>query len=123
MSSAQMDTAEAMATSVTATNDLLSATLADGRVISVPLSWYPRLLHATPEERSRWELHAQGRHIHWPDIDEDLSVEGLLGGRPSRESNASLRKWLEARRNRKPLTLEARHDAQPKDRRELAAER
>jgi len=107
MTSSQIDTAEAIATSVKVTNELLSASLADGRVISVPLAWYPRLVHAAIDERSRWELHAEGRHIHWPDIDEDLSVDGLLAGRPSGESDASLQKWLKARRNRKPVTIEA----------------
>ena len=70
---------------VTVTDDTLTAELSDGRTISVPLAWYPRLIHATPEERGRWELHAAGQHIHWPDLDEDLSVEGLLAGRPSGE--------------------------------------
>ena len=54
--------------------------LADGRTIAVPLNWFPRLQNATPEERARWELSGAGRGIHWPDIDEDLSVEGLLEG-------------------------------------------
>ena len=54
--------------------------LMDGRTISVPLAWYPRLLHATPEARSRWETCAGGHGIHWPDVDEDLSTEGLLRG-------------------------------------------
>jgi len=57
--------------------------LADGRTISVPLAWYPRLLHATPEQRARWEKSAGGYGIHWPDIDEDLSTEGLLRGAPA----------------------------------------
>lgn len=108
MSSSQIDTADVTATSITVSEETLSANLADGRVITVPLTWYPRLLHATPDERVRWELHAAGRHIHWPDIDEDLSVDGLLSGRPSAESDASLQKWLDARRSQKPLTLEAR---------------
>ena len=57
--------------------------LVDGRTISVPLAWYPRLLHATPEQRARWEKSAGGYGIHWPDIDEDLSTEGLLRGAPA----------------------------------------
>jgi len=57
--------------------------LADGRTISVPLAWYPRLLHATPEQRDRWEKSGGGYGIHWPDIDEDLSTEGLLRGTPA----------------------------------------
>ena len=110
MSSSQIDTADITATLVVVTGESLAIQLADGRVISVPLGWYPRLLHATPDERGRWELHAGGRHIHWPDIDEDLSVDGLLAGRPSNESDASLQKWLDARRNQKPLTLEVRRE-------------
>ena len=57
--------------------------LADGRSISVPLAWYPRLLHATPIERENWQIAGAGSGIHWPDVDEDLSVEGLLRGAPS----------------------------------------
>jgi hypothetical protein len=63
--------------------DALSAYLADGRVISVPLVWFPRLLHATPEQREKWVLSAAGYGIHWPDLDEDLSAEGLLRGAPA----------------------------------------
>lgn len=57
--------------------------LFDGRTISVPLAWYPRLLHATPQERAKWEKSAGGYGIHWPEIDEDLSTEGLLRGAPA----------------------------------------
>ncbi len=56
--------------------------LMDGRTISVPLAWYPRLLHATPEQRAKWEVAGAGYGIHWPEIDEDLSTEGLLRGAP-----------------------------------------
>ena len=73
----------------------------------MPLAWYPRLAHATPEERGRWELHASGQHIHWPDLDEDLSVAGLLAGRPSGEGRESFGRWLEAKRAGWPLTLDA----------------
>ena len=71
--------------------------LTDGREISTPLSWYPRLIHARPEERDRWTLTGQGEGIHWPDLHEDLSVEGMLAGRRSTESDASFRKWLALR--------------------------
>jgi hypothetical protein len=70
-------------TDVACTEDKLIVDLADGRSISVPLAWYPRLLHATPRERDYWEIAGAGFGIHWPDIDEDLSVEGLLRGAPS----------------------------------------
>ena len=94
------------ATTVTVTEDTLTADLMDGRTISVPLVWYPRLVHATPDERGKRELHAAGRHIHWPNLDEDISVEGLLAGRPSGESQKSLQRWLEAKRAGRGLTLE-----------------
>lgn len=65
---------------VRVTEDELSVTLADGRAIAVPLAWFPRLLHASPEQRNNWELLGDGEGIHWPDLDEDLSVAGLLRG-------------------------------------------
>lgn len=68
---------------VRCTEDNLVVDLLDGRTISVPLAWYPRLLHATPAQRSRWELAGAGFGIHWPDVDEDLSVAGLLSGAPA----------------------------------------
>jgi hypothetical protein len=70
------------------TEDKLIVDLADGRSISVPLVWYPRLLHATPLERDNWEIAGAGFGIHWPELDEDLSVEGLLRGAPSPEAKA-----------------------------------
>ena len=69
--------------------DRVTAYLSDGRAISVPLAWYPRLAHAAPEERSSWELCGGGWRIHWPDLDEEISVEGMLAGQPSREDRAS----------------------------------
>jgi hypothetical protein len=85
---------------VEVTEDALTVDLEDGRTISVPLAWYPRLLHATPAERSHWRLIGRGEGIHWPDLDEDVSVEGLLAGRASGEGQSSLQRWLTARRNR-----------------------
>jgi hypothetical protein len=82
---------------VAVSDDTLSVDLSDGRTISVPLAWYPRLAHAAPDERSRWRLIGNGHGIHWPEVDEDISVEGLLTGKPSGESPASLKKWLESR--------------------------
>jgi hypothetical protein len=75
----------------------LALDLSDGRAISVPLTWFPRLSHGTAEERNRWRLIAGVRGIHWPELDEDISVEGLLAGHPSGESQASLKKWLAIR--------------------------
>lgn len=68
---------------VRSTDDSLIVDLMDGRTISVPLAWFPRLLHATAEERSTWELAGGGFGIHWPGLDEDLSVAGLLAGAPA----------------------------------------
>ncbi len=64
-------------------DDVLTVDLMDGRTISVPLAWYPRLRHATPAQRANWEACAGGYGIHWPEIDEDLSTEGLLRGAPA----------------------------------------
>ena len=77
--------------------DRLVIELSDGRSISVPLAWFPRLQHASSEERNRWRLIGKGSGIHWEDLDEDLSVAGILMGRPSGESQTSFKKWLEAR--------------------------
>ena len=68
---------------VECTDDALVVSLMDGRVISVPLAWYPRLLNATPDQRAKWQIAGGGYGIHWPDIDEDLSTEGLLRGAPA----------------------------------------
>lgn len=68
------------------TEDSLSVNLRDGRVISVPLAWYPRLLQATSAQRKNWEISSGGYGIHWPDVDEDLSTEGLLRGAPAPKS-------------------------------------
>jgi len=73
------------------TEDELVVSIADGRTISVPLVWYPRLLHATGEQRARWELAGAGFGIHWPEIDEDLSTEGLLAGAPALGVRAAAR--------------------------------
>ncbi|HEX9591770.1 MAG TPA: DUF2442 domain-containing protein [bacterium] len=89
-----------VAVSVTVTTNTLSADLSDGRTISVPLAWFPRLLHATRKERDNWRLIGKGYGIHWEDLDEDISVENLLLGQASGESQASLEKWLSARRRR-----------------------
>ena len=82
---------------VTLTEDSLAVDLSDGRTVSVPLVWYPRLLHGSPRERNNWRLIAGGEGIHWPDLDEDLSVESIVMGRASGESQASLKRWLESR--------------------------
>lgn len=86
------------AETVTVTDDTLHVELSDGRTLSVPLAWFPRLVHATREERDTWELIGAGQGIRWPDLDEDLSVEGLIAGRPSGESQRSFKRWLTAKR-------------------------
>lgn len=72
---------------VRVTDDVLSVDLIDGRTITVPLAWYPRLLHATTEQRANWQVAGAGFRIHWPDVDEDLSTEGLLLGLPAPRGN------------------------------------
>ena len=86
-----------LARAVKVTPDSVHVDLADGRTISAPLAWYPRLLHATAEERKNWRLIGMGRGIHWEALDEDISVEGLLAGRASGESQSSFKKWLTSR--------------------------
>lgn len=75
--------ADERVTDVRCTDDMLTVSLKDGRVISVPLAWYPRLLNATAEQRQNWRIAGSGYGIHWPDIDEDLNTEGLLRGAPA----------------------------------------
>ena len=91
---------EALAASLT--DDTLSVDLSDGRSISVPIAWFPRLLHASEQERNNWRFIGRGNGIHWEDIDEDISIEGLLAGRPSGESQESFKKWLAKRSNETP---------------------
>ena len=86
---------------ITTTEDTLCIDLSDGRTISVPLAWFPRLLYSSPEERNNWRLIGKGHGIHWEDIDEDISVEGLLAGKPSGESHESFKRWLDERSSQK----------------------
>ena len=97
MSSSVIEIQEARAQRVMINEDALVIDLVDGRVITVPLAWYPRLWYGMAEERSHFEIIGDGTLIHWPDLDEDLSVAGILAGRPSGESRQSLKKWLEQR--------------------------
>ena len=97
MNSLATETQEARAQSAVVSDDALTVDLVDGRTIIVPLVWYPRLWHGTPEERNNLELFGEGAYIHWPDLDEDLTAAGLLAGRRSGESPQSLKEWLEAR--------------------------
>src|SRR5947209_8238690 len=97
MTSSTVESREALAKRVEVTNDTLAVELDDGRTIAVPLAWFPRLRHATVRERKSWRLIGGGRGIHWPAVDEDISVANLLAGNPSGESQASLKKWLAGR--------------------------
>ncbi len=92
-----IETQTATAERVTVTEEALVVDLTDGRILSVPIAWYPRLLHGTQQERDNWRLIGDGEGINWPDLDEDLSVASLLAGRRSGESQRSLKRWLEER--------------------------
>jgi len=89
---------EAAAQSVSVSEDALLVNLADGRTITVPVAWFPRLAHGTPAERANWRLIGSGEGIHWLDLDEDISVESLLAGCRSGETLESLRPWLQGRK-------------------------
>src|SRR4051794_29138190 len=97
MAFSAVDSRAPRAIAVAIGEDTLSVDLSDARTIAVPLAWYPRLLHAKAKERKNWRLVAGGDGIHWPDLDEDISVEALLAGRASGEGQTSLRKWLAGR--------------------------
>jgi hypothetical protein len=86
-----------VAVDVEVSEDTLTVHLADGRSIAVPVIWYPRLADGTPQERAHWELIGSGHGIHWPELDEDISVEALLTGQRSSEASSSLKKWLSTR--------------------------
>ncbi|MDP1745200.1 MAG: DUF2442 domain-containing protein [Bacteroidota bacterium] len=86
------------AQNITITFDALTVDLSDGRSITVPLAWYPRLINASKSELDNWRFVGKGFGIHWKDIDEDISIEGLLLGKPSGESQASFKSWLLSRR-------------------------
>ncbi len=89
--------AEPIANQVTVTDEKLIVDLADGRSLSIPLTWYPRLIHASPKERQNWQLLGDGYAIEWVDLDEHIGVEGLLAGRRSGESQRSFERWLATR--------------------------
>lgn len=97
MSSSTTETPLMRAETVTITDDAITAELSDERSISVPLAWYPRLVHGSSNERSDWRLIGGGVGIHWPELDEDISVGNLLAGQASGESQKSLKLWLSQR--------------------------
>lgn len=96
-----IETPAAAAQRVTVSEEALIVDLVDGRTLSVPLAWYPRLAHGTEKERNNWRLIGEGEGIHWPELDEDLSVAGLLAGRHAGESQQSLKRWLENRKKKR----------------------
>ena len=102
MPTSTSDLVSARAVAVNVTDDELTVQLEDGRTLAVPLVWYPRLLHGTKRERARWRFIGRGVGIHWPALDEDISVEGLLAGRRSGESQQSLKRWFENRTLTRP---------------------
>ena len=97
MSTLVVDAESLVARKVSVSDDSLVVDLADGRTLSAPLVWFPRLLHATPQERGNWRLIGRGEGVHWPDLDEDISMVGLIAGRPSAETPDSLKRWLKKR--------------------------
>ena len=97
MSTSDTGTREAIARQIAMDDDSVTVELNDGRTITVPIAWYPRLLHGTAAERANWRLIGTGEGIHWPDLDEDISVASLLEGRRSSEAGESLRRWLNSR--------------------------
>jgi hypothetical protein len=97
MNTSTSELSDPRAVHVRVTKDALAVDLEDGRTLLTPIAWYPRLQHATVQERNHWRLIGTGEGIHWPDLDEDISVEGLLNGRASGESQRSFKAWLEAR--------------------------
>jgi len=98
MSSLVVEVQEPRAKSVKVNDEGLTVDLVDGRTVLVPLAWFPRLWHGTARERAHLEILGDGAYIHWPDLDEDLTVAGLLAGRRSGESPQSLKKWLGTRK-------------------------
>jgi hypothetical protein len=103
---------EILVTQVRATKSALEVEFDDGRSVSLPIAWFPRLLHGSLKERNTWQLNGGGYGIHWPLLDEDLSAASLLAGRRSRESAQSFQRWLQVRtRNQRPRARSRRKAA------------
>lgn len=111
MDTLAIDVVTPTAESVIATNDTLTVELTDGRSLSVPLAWFPRLAQATATERRAWRFIGRGRGIHWDKLDEDISINGLLAGKPSGESQDSFKKWLASRQGNRSRRTASRSSA------------
>jgi hypothetical protein len=98
MSTLTIEINDIKADNVKFADDTFFVDLSDGRTIAVPIAWYPRLFHANQAERNNWRLIGNGEGIHWQDLDEDISIENLISGKSSQESQSSFKKWL-ANRN------------------------
>lgn len=97
MTTSPIEIRPVLAQSVDVTSDTLQVDLVDGRTLAVPVTWYPRLAYGTPAERAEWQLIGSGEGVHWPKLDEDISIDDLLAGRSSSETQASLQRWLAQR--------------------------
>lgn len=100
MNTLAIEISKSLIESVSFTEDSLIADLSDGRTITLPLAWHPRLTHATVAERENWRLIGRGEGIHWPELDEDVSIENIIIGRPSGETQRSINAWLNQRNKR-----------------------
>ena len=105
MTISEVKTQEIRALKLRLTSKRMTVELSDGRHLSVPLDWFPRLTHASKAERENWILFGEGSSIHWPDLDEDIGVDGLLAGHPSGESKRSFNRWLKAKKEGRGLTI------------------
>ena len=97
MSISALEIREARAQSIEVQDDSIVVQLVDGRTIIVPLAWYPRLRYGSPDERQHFQILGDGAYVHWPDLDEDLSIDGMVAGHRSGESAMSLKRWLSSR--------------------------
>ncbi|MCZ7645479.1 MAG: DUF2442 domain-containing protein [Planctomycetota bacterium] len=101
MNTITSETQTARIQSLKVSDEELVVDLVDGRTLAVPVGWFPRLAHATPKERAAWRLIGQGHGVHWAELDEDISVDNLLAGKQSGESQRSFKRWLEGRAKRR----------------------
>lgn len=120
MSSLSVQAERPKAQHLVITEDSLVVELTDGRTVSAPLAWYPRLLYGSAKERNNWRLIGVGEGVHWPDLDEDLSIQSLIAGNPSGESGDSFKRWLKGRKSRGIRARSSRRSASGKGSRKKA---